>query len=61
MDGRDTKLYIQQSIIIQKSHVKFQPDWFETFREKAKKVKKIAYIMHKLSLIMHTTYTIFID
>ena len=40
MHTRDTMLHIQQSIIIKKTHVKFQPDWLRIFREKVKKVNK---------------------
>ena len=56
MDAKGTILLFQQPIIMNKAHVKFLPDWF-----KVKQVEKIAYIMHKLSIIMHVTDTLFID
>ena len=38
--ARDTILHVQQHIIMNKAHRKFQPDWLEFFLENAKKVTK---------------------
>ena len=48
-------LHIQQCII-EKTHAKFQPNWFVVFIQKVKKVKK----SHKSSITMHAIDTIFI-
>ena len=47
MHARDTILYIQQRIIIQIDHIRFQPDLLKIFR-KLKKKKKTP---HKLGMI----------
>ena len=54
-------LYIQQYILIEKAHVKYQPIWMRDFFEKKRKIETNTLIMHILCLIINAKHTIFID